>query len=524
MKVTSPLFIRLCSYMDIPYTEDFTSKIYEEHPYKASMYGLSQLLKLYGVENEGVKFHDKSVLSDIKPPFVAHVGSDLVLVKEIKDGKVAYEWQGSDQTSTLDVFMSGWSGNALIFQKTPNSSEPEYQKHRSQVLWKRCQLVFIIFIAIILLLRRIHEVDVWSDWRMAFSIVISLMGLYVSYLLLGQQIGTGNKTASVLCGIWRKSHCDTVQKSDASKLFGHISWSEVGFAYFLCNAMAVLIQPAALYAISMFSVCSSLFAVWSIWYQYRIAKAWCVLCLMVQFLLVVQASISISVLSPWMLIVFQIQFFGNLIAMGLFYLLTLLIVHRLTPFISDAYRAVKWKSEIKSIKNNVHYFLSLQKIQKDGQVSPSPSTIIFGNPNSDMRVTLLTNPFCSSCAEIHKKLQSLLDADICLQLNLSSFGQEYDRVCLQMIAVYLQYGPEKAWEVYGRWFSMEKSGRTQFWEQYHLDYDTPSVVAEYEAHKQWVRDNGLNATPLLYVNNMAVPYSYSPEEVFDMLKYEYPTD
>lgn len=524
MKVTSPLFIRLCSYMDIPYTEDFTSKIYEEHPYKASMYGLSQLLKLYGVENEGVKFHDKSVLSDIKPPFVAHAGSNLVLVKEIKDGQVVYDWQGSDLTSTLDEFMSGWSGKALVFQKTPKSSEPEYQKHRSQVLWKRCQLVFIIFIAIILLLRRIHEVDVWSDWRMAFSIVISLMGLYVSYLLLGQQIGTGNKTASVLCGIWRKYHCDTVQKSDASKLFGHISWSEVGFAYFLCNAMAVLIQPAALYAISMFSVCSSLFAVWSIWYQYRIAKAWCVLCLMVQFLLVVQASISISVLSPWMLIVFQIQFFGNLIAMGLFYLLTLLIVHRLTPFISDAYRAVKWKSEIKSIKNNVHYFLSLQKIQKDGQVSPSPSTIIFGNPNSDMRVTLLTNPFCSSCAEIHKKLQSLLDADICLQLNLSSFGQEYDRVCLQMIAVYLQYGPEKAWEVYGSWFSMEKRRRIQFWEPYHLDYDTPGVAAEYEAHKQWVKDNGLNATPLLYVNNMAVPYSYSPEEVCDMLKYEYPTD
>lgn len=159
MKVTSPLFIRLCSYMDIPYTEDFTSKIYEEHPYKASMYGLSQLLKLYGVENEGVKFHDKSVLSDIKPPFVAHAGSNLVLVKEIKDGQIVYDWQGSDLTSTLDVFMSGWSGNALIFQKTPNSSEPEYQKHRSQVLWKRCQLAFIVSIAIILLFYRIHDLQ-----------------------------------------------------------------------------------------------------------------------------------------------------------------------------------------------------------------------------------------------------------------------------------------------------------------------------------------------------------------------------
>jgi protein-disulfide isomerase len=36
------------------------------------------------------------------------------------------------------------------------------------------------------------------------------------------------------------------------------------------------------------------------------------------------------------------------------------------------------------------------------------SVIHFGNPDAQLKITILTNPFCNPCAKMHKRVEKLL--------------------------------------------------------------------------------------------------------------------
>ena len=66
-------------------------------------------------------------------------------------------------------------------------------------------------------------------------------------------------------------------------------------------------------------------------------------------------------------------------------------------------------------------FLSYLNNQPYYEVSKSVSQIMFGNPNSSFVVTILTNPHCSPCAKMHKRMDDVLAKvgnDICFTVYL----------------------------------------------------------------------------------------------------------
>ena len=79
----------LTSFLDllnVKYTPSFTTKHFNEHPHKYNLYGLSEMLSDYGVENNAMRIEDKeNDLFNIPLPFIAHIGSDFVVVYQIDD-------------------------------------------------------------------------------------------------------------------------------------------------------------------------------------------------------------------------------------------------------------------------------------------------------------------------------------------------------------------------------------------------------------------------------------------------------
>ena len=73
------VFTTFLEAMKVKYTSSFSNKLFEEHPYKYTLYGLSQLLNSYHIDNVGVKISDKDI-NKLEPPFVAHIGTDFVVV------------------------------------------------------------------------------------------------------------------------------------------------------------------------------------------------------------------------------------------------------------------------------------------------------------------------------------------------------------------------------------------------------------------------------------------------------------
>lgn len=46
------IFLHWLNYLDVPHTLSFTEEIYQKHPHKYTLYGLSKLLALYKIDSQ----------------------------------------------------------------------------------------------------------------------------------------------------------------------------------------------------------------------------------------------------------------------------------------------------------------------------------------------------------------------------------------------------------------------------------------------------------------------------------------
>ena len=131
-----------------------------------------------------------------------------------------------------------------------------------------------------------------------------------------------------------------------------------------------------------------------------------------------------------------------------------------------------------------------------------------------MVITIFSNPYCNPCAAMHKRLQDLYASNSCLiRYVFTSFKPEWNIINKFLIAVYQQYGAEKAWEAYTEWYDKGKFFREHFFDKYHLDMNSEDIEDEFQRHEQWQKNTKLNATPIVLVNGYKMPYGYTIEEM-----------
>ena len=138
MDVEKNIFVMFLKVLNVKYTNDFSSKYFEEHPYKNSLYGLSKMLTVYGIDNVALRFDQKenSQVLALPTPFVAHTYGDFILVHKITPSSVYYYWNGKNISVTLEQFIKIWSGVVLLAEVDKDSIEPDYQNHLKKVLYK----------------------------------------------------------------------------------------------------------------------------------------------------------------------------------------------------------------------------------------------------------------------------------------------------------------------------------------------------------------------------------------------------
>lgn len=53
----SNVFVQFLEKLGVKHTRWYATKYYQEHPHKYSLWGLSNMLSAYGIENAGVRFN-----------------------------------------------------------------------------------------------------------------------------------------------------------------------------------------------------------------------------------------------------------------------------------------------------------------------------------------------------------------------------------------------------------------------------------------------------------------------------------
>ncbi len=516
------LFLQLCEVLHMPHTLSYTNRLFEEHPYKYTLFGLSRLLAEYGIESQGFRFSDKlEALSSLEVPFVAQVSDDLVIVSAIDTSQVVYLWHEETIHLPHEQFAAIWSGVVLLVASSERAGEPELSAHRRAEQVQRMKIwgaaLFLILLSLTGLYRQWNQVSL----LLLFALLLNAVGLFVGYLLLLRQLRVASTTADRLCNLLKHRTCTDLLDTPASKAAFGISWSEVGTAYFATNLLLLLFCADTLSALLLLSIASLGYVVWSLWYQRFRAHTWCALCLLVQAVLFLQGTLALCVLPSASLpsdtsLVASLAFHFSLFASST------LLLHLSLPVVAQARQAKSSKRVLRSLKLREEIFETLLQREAYTEVTAEDSHLLFGHPDASVRVTVLTNPYCNPCAAMHRRMADLRRTDCCLQFVFTSFGPDHERTSLLLTAAYLQLPPEEAWQLYNDWYAEGKMQGEQFFEQWHLDAGSDAVREEYERHRSWQQRKGFTSTPTILVNGHRLPPTYRMEDFVELMKLEYP--
>jgi uncharacterized membrane protein len=498
------------------------------HPDYPALLSISDVLEGYGVGNIAfVANMDK--LDDMPVPFIAQVKSEytledlFVLVRSVEGNKITYydpelrKWKNTSR----DQFLARWPSKVVfIADATEARGEQQYEKKRVEE--RRSNIIrYFSWLSLPVL------VLLAGAWRFASGmpggilspvfLLLTLAGVVLGTLLLWYELDEYNPVLQKICSAGKKVNCGAVLSSKASRVAG-VSWSVIGFTYFTGGLFVILfaglsgIQTWLLLA--WLSALASPYVLFSVYYQWKIAKQWCVLCLSVQGLLVLQ--LTIAVLSGWHVAARITSLFspGVIIPVVFSYLIPFVAVNLLMPLYRIARENKQNRAEILRLKHNPQIFESLLNKQAAFPVSPNGLGISVGNPAARHKILKICNPYCLPCAESHIALEHLVRNNDAVQLQIvfvtSDNPNDPQRFPVRHILAIAEHNDTDVLaNALDDWYSQGRKDYDSFARRYPVPEEWKDNEDKLKAMAEWIETTGATYTPTVFVNGRRLPPSYA---------------
>jgi len=492
----------------VKYTHFYFSKLYNEHPYKENMLGLQMMLSEYNIESTGIKSEDKD-LNDLTFPCILHLKNKFILVTNIDGEVLECFWENKLTKINNTIINQEWDGNALIIDSAKNAKEPDYKKNFRKEKLEHCQYMLLIGIPLIFTLIGAYRNIIENHTFQLLILVINLIGSLVCGLLIQKQVFKESKTADKICNIFHKGKCDDVLKSSESRLFNEFSWSEIGMSYFLSMSLFIATWPQIITSICLINWVAMPFAIWSIWYQGKKVKRFCPLCIIVQILIWSNGLVSMYyyIISnhPYSINIF----FLCILCMIVLY--SLIITHLLIRLVDFQNVSTNTLQKFRKLKSDANVFATLLTKNKYFNTSIDNSHIIFGNPDAELKITILTNPHCRPCALIHKEVTELLlsySSELSVQYIFVDFNETLKNSSRFLIAVYQQMPPDEVKKIYEQWYNGAKYNANSYISQFDLNLTDTLVNNELNIQDAYKKKIQIKETPTILVNGYAFPRDF----------------
>lgn len=278
--------------LQIPVSAGYIHEKLLSHPHYPSLLSITDTLDDLGIENAALVV-DKAKLKEIPAPFMAHTGTrggEFILVRNIR--KHLKKYPG---------FEKDWDGTVVAAEKPGSWKNKENDRFLAEVKKKK---VFHWLGASAILLLVAFSLPNQFSWQNPGLLITSLAGLAIAILIVQHELGISNEITDQLCGADRNTDCDAVMKSKGSKILTWfnpivIGWADAGIIYFSSMFLLLTISfftetiQSLVNILSLLATCSLFFTLYSVYYQWRVVKKWCLLCLAtvailwVQFILLV---------------------------------------------------------------------------------------------------------------------------------------------------------------------------------------------------------------------------------------------
>ena len=350
-----------------------------QHPDFPSLTALSDVLNDFKVPNLATRISPDR-LADIPTPALAHLttnGGSYAPIRKVGENIEWLDTQRGWQTENLNEFIHKWEGVTLLAQPDQVSGEVDYTEQRQKEVIENLRVPFAVGALLLcfgmFIYHLTQQYNFGEHWRFYALIATKTLGTVISGLLVWYGIDSNNSFLQSVCKINDSTNCNNILSSPAAKVFSWLSWSEVGLFYFV-GGLIVLLTASPLTATAArpeggikswieapigglgavfgaLSVLALPYTFYSFYYQWRVAKSWCPLCLGVLAVLWLEAVVGFSSLQDFSFsnteqYSFLIYCFG----------ITPLLWFAIKPFIIRARDADGLQQELKRFKNNPDLF------------------------------------------------------------------------------------------------------------------------------------------------------------------------
>lgn len=502
------LLNKILDTLRVPHTNFYVNKLYREHPFKDTFWGLSKMLSSYNIPNNAFHFTNIDDIYLIDTPFVAQVGSEFVLVNKIDGGTVLFCHNDKYQSITLEEFKNQWTGKALLFETSQDSVEPNYIAHK--VLFRLSIIIRIVVASAFIYCCFYTLTRLSASMSVNIGLLLfSSFGLFCSYSLCRKELKIADRYGDKLCSLFKKANCNSVIESSAAKIANKYSLSAIGVGYFISSLLLCTIEvfQFPLFIIDCIAV---LFTLWSFGYQKFKLHQYCLLCLIICGCIWGNLFCYIYSVNNFIFDIFTFAF------VGAFVLLIMYVTAMGFIYLSKSKEMQMKVYRLQSIKHNDLVFSSLLKNQKHYDLD-NVSRIVLGNPQGSITVTILSNLHCQPCKKMHSRMCEVIgqNREIRLVYIYSSFNEALEDSTKCLLYNYIHH-PKEYEVMLEKWYRYGMYHRRKFYNEYPYDDNDIDTNEEILKHTNWKISNNVSATPTVFVNGYLLPQEYSVEDLINI--------
>lgn len=493
--------------------DGYARSLYHSHPRFRRIEAVSYLLSRYGVDSSLIKT-DLEEMKGFPVPMIVNYDGLLLPVVGIGEGGrlTIINEAGKNEEIDLGAIDNFWDHLVLVLEKDGRGMDGIV---REKMAWWLKQMALIATLALLgagFFWLSIRSFLMGSLMRDIF-LVASVAGLVVSVLFHIQRLDRGNPFVNRIChsssGHSSKRDCASILDSNASRFLGVFSWVDIGSVYFLVFLVVAWALPASgsMVWLALISLLALTYVPYSLYYQSRIAKHWCPLCLSVQAILLFNAVASA---------VFVVKdgvaaegLWAEAVKIGVVALLIILFYCVLVN---------------RMIALNV--LKERDKKYREAAFSPEGlRALLYGTPEIDMtssaritaierdgmtELTMVVNPLCSPCMKKTREVLEILNRKRYTSLSLiflvDAKSVTEKAHAKKLISASLDGNLLEALEAHVKHFPQL--------EEFEVGYVfNPSAKEILESQLKWCEDHHLTSTPKTFFNNHELSPLYSVKDI-----------
>lgn len=484
--------------------EEFKFQI-ETHPDYPSLIAFSDGLSFFNIPNIVIKLPFENVdnlensfvvllQKENLPPTLYHITKEgnFYLLKE--NNKI--------QKLSKEELKNLWQGIVLLIE-----APEEYHEKSNSIVYKTAILIAlgVMFLGLVYYFS--------SSLSFVLFSLLSLIGLFLSIEALKTELGIESKISQSFCNAIPNADCGQVINSTKNKWMQKVKISDISFWFFASQLLAIFIFSVAQLSSHFFSIMlvglalSLPMTLYSIYFQYKIEKKWCPICLSI---------IGVVYLEFAFLLFLYNGFYANTVSLALFTSIFSLIaglVYLLKPIFIEK-KEVNEKY-IKQLRFSRNYEIFKNTLVKSETQFFDKEYIVLGNRESKHKISVVTSPLCGYCKDAHTLLDKIYhrfgnDIGISIRFNFDE-NSTNKNLFLRLAEIYEAQGDVDFMFALKDWF--ENKNLDNWLNKFGNFENTDGIENKLIEITNENKEKELNFTPNIFLNQYNYPNQYERENL-----------